>query len=135
MDNLDSQDSPRPKLGESHHFSPYNILCASPWDPRPNGILFRDFQMGVPKLSKLGFPRLWGPITSPIDLVLRWGLKQNCSTHWEFFNNMSHVTCAQVNLVNSRLLVVKNQIVNLTPDLFLAITCVSNVQMGHANPF
>jgi hypothetical protein len=23
----------------------------------------------------------------------------------------------------------------LTPDLSLAITCVSNVQMGHASPF
>jgi hypothetical protein len=30
--NTDSQDSPRPGLGGSHHLPPYNILCAWPWD-------------------------------------------------------------------------------------------------------
>jgi hypothetical protein len=28
--NMDLQDSPRPRLGGSHHLPPYNILCAWP---------------------------------------------------------------------------------------------------------
>jgi hypothetical protein len=48
---------------------------------------------------------------------------------------MWHANCTQRNRDDSRLLVVGNQIVNLIPDLFLAITCVLSVQMGHANPF
>jgi hypothetical protein len=42
MGNLDSQDSPRPRLGGSHHLSPHSILCASPRSPHPNGILSWD---------------------------------------------------------------------------------------------
>jgi hypothetical protein len=30
--NIDSQNSPRLGLGESHHLPLYNILCAWPWD-------------------------------------------------------------------------------------------------------
>jgi hypothetical protein len=35
--NLDSQDSPWPKLGGSHHLPPYSIPCASPRGPHPSG--------------------------------------------------------------------------------------------------
>jgi len=71
MGNLDSQASPWPGLGGSHHLPPYNIICASPQAPHPNGILSQDSQVGIPKLPKLGFSRLWGPITSRADLGLR----------------------------------------------------------------
>jgi len=72
--------------------------------------------VGVPKLSKFGFSQLWGPITLCVDLRLRWFLKQSCSPHWELSRNMSHTTYTHGNRINSWLLVVKSQIVNLTPD-------------------
>ncbi len=58
--NLDSQNSPRPKLGGSHHFSLYNIFYAFPQGPHPNDILSRNFQMGISKFPQLGLLRLWG---------------------------------------------------------------------------
>ncbi len=69
MGNLDSQDSPRPRLGGSHHLPPYSILCGCPWGPHPNGFLSRDSQVGVSKLPKLGFPRLQCPITSRANFI------------------------------------------------------------------
>jgi hypothetical protein len=115
--NSDTQDSPQPGLGGSHHLPPYSILCASPRGPHPNGFLSRDSQVGVSKLPQLGFLRLWGHIPSCADLRSQWGPKKSCNPHWEFFNDMSHVTCTQRNWVNSQLLVVESQIANLTPDL------------------
>jgi hypothetical protein len=55
--------------------------------------------------------------------------------HQELSNSMSHTTCTQGNQVDSRLFVVGSQIANLTLALLLAITCVSDVQMGDASPF
>jgi hypothetical protein len=110
--NSDSQDSPQPGLGGSHHLSPYSILCASPWGPHPNGILSRDSH-----LPKLGLLQLWEPITLHKNLGLRWGLKQSYSPCWELFNSMWHATCTQGNRVNSRLLVVGSQTTNLTLGL------------------
>jgi hypothetical protein len=51
------------------------------------------------------------------ELRLRRSLKQSCSSHQELSNDMSHTTWKQGNRVNSRLLMVGNQIANLTPDL------------------
>ncbi len=72
--------------------------------------------MRVPKFPQLGIPQLWRPITSHANLQLQWGLKQSCSPHQELFNGVLHVTCTQGNKVDSRLLMVRSQIVNLTPD-------------------
>ncbi len=47
--NMDTQDSPRPGLGGSHHLPPYSIFCTSPQGPHPNGFLSRDSQVGGPK--------------------------------------------------------------------------------------
>ncbi len=52
--NTDSQDSPRPGLGGSHHLLPYGILYVWPQDQHPNVILSLDSQVGVSKFSKLG---------------------------------------------------------------------------------
>ncbi len=57
--NTDSFDSPRPKLGGSHHLPPYIILCIAPQHPHPSGFQSRDSQGGVLKLSWFGLPRLW----------------------------------------------------------------------------
>jgi hypothetical protein len=70
--------------------------------------------MRVPKLSKLRLPQLWGPITLCADLWSKWGLKQSCSPCWELSNGMLHAIYTQGNWGNSRLLVVGNQIANLT---------------------
>jgi hypothetical protein len=115
--NLDSQNSPRPGLGGSHHLPPYNILYASPHGPHPNDFLSRDSQVGVPKLQKLGLPQLWGTITLRVNLQWRWGLKQSCNPHRELSNSMLQATYMQGNWVDSLLLVVESQIVNLTLDL------------------
>ncbi len=67
---LDSLDSPRPELGGRHHLPPYSILYGTPWGPHPNGLLSQDSQVGVPKLSWFGLPRLWAFITSCLYLRL-----------------------------------------------------------------
>ncbi len=59
-------------------------------------------------------PQLWGPIILHVDIWLRWGLNQSCSPRQELFNGMLHATCTQGNRVDSRLLVVGNQIANST---------------------
>jgi len=68
-------------------------------------------------LPKSRLLRLWNPITLCVDLRSRWGLKQSYSPHWELSNDMWHATCAQGNWVDSQLLVVGSQIVNLTSGL------------------
>ncbi len=56
--------------------SPYS----SPRRLHPNGTFSRDFQGGVPKLSRFGLPGLWASITPCSDLGLRRGRKQSCSS-------------------------------------------------------
>jgi hypothetical protein len=46
------QDTPRPRLGGSHHLPPYSILCATFRGLHSNGSFSRDSQVGVPKLSR-----------------------------------------------------------------------------------
>ncbi len=117
MGNSDSQDWPWPGLGGSHHLPLYNILYTSPWGPYPNGFLSRDSQVGVLKFSQLGFPRLWGPITSRVDLWLQWSCKKSYNPCRDLSNNMSHATCTQGNQVDFWLLVVGSQTANLIPNL------------------
>ncbi len=114
--NMNSQDSPRPKLGGSHHLPPYSILCASPWGQHPNVILSWDSQMRVPKFSKLGLLQLWRPITLYEDLWLRWGRKQSCSPRWKLSNGIWQAIFVQGNWGDSWFLVVESQIDNLIPD-------------------
>ncbi len=75
--NTDTQDSPWPGLGRSHHLPPYSIVCTSPRGPHSNGFLSRDSQMRVPKLPKLRLLRLWSPITLQVDLRSKCGLKKS----------------------------------------------------------
>ncbi len=76
----------------------------------------KTLKLGVPKFPKLGLSQLWRPITSCVDLQLRWGLKQGYIPHRDLFNGMWHVTYKSVNQGDSWLLVVGNQIGNLTPS-------------------
>jgi hypothetical protein len=103
--NTDTQDSPRPGLGGSHHLPPYSILYDSPRDPHPNGFSLP----GVPNSRPSGLSGLWSPITLRADLGLKCGLKQSCSSRRELSKGMSHVVWIQVFRVDSRLLVVGSQ--------------------------
>jgi hypothetical protein len=90
--------------------------------------------MGILKLPKLGLPKLWGPITLCADLGLRWGLKQSCSPHWEFFNDMPHATCTQGNRVDSKLLMVGSQTANMTLGFSFGHNLCFRCPNGHASP-
>jgi hypothetical protein len=105
---LNSLDSPRPRLGGSHHLSPYSILCVTLRHLHPNGFYSRDSQGGVSKLSRFGLPRLWELITPDSDLGLGWGLKQTCSSPQELFNGVSHSISTNRDRVDSWLFVVRS---------------------------
>jgi hypothetical protein len=112
---MDTQDSPRPGLGGSHHLPPYSILYRSPRRLHPNGFFSRDSQVGVPKLSQVGVPGLWELITPNCRVRSRRGLNQSCISPRELFNAMSHSRIGHRKEVDSRLLVVGSQTGNLTP--------------------
>jgi hypothetical protein len=118
--NLDSLDSPRPRLKGSHHLPPYSILCSSARRLHPNGSFSRDSQGEVPKLSRFGLLGLWTSITSRSELRLGQGLNQSCSSPWELSNAMSHSCCKSREEVDSRILVIGSQIASLTLDLSFA---------------
>jgi hypothetical protein len=108
-------DSPRPGLEGSHHLPPYSILSSSPLHLHPNGSFSRDSQSGILKLSWFGLLGLWTFITPHPKLGSGWGLNQSCSSPWELSNGVLQFTCTHWNRVDSRLLVVRSQIINLTP--------------------
>jgi len=69
-------------------------------------------------MSRFEFPRLCEFITFCSNLRLGWGLKKTCSFPWELSNGVSHFTRTHRGRVDSRLLVVGSQIVNLIIDPF-----------------
>jgi len=110
----------------------YYTLCLS---TKPtSSFLFRDSQVGVPKLPKLGLPQLWGPITLCADLRPRWGLKKSCSPHRTLFNGMWHATCTQGNRVDYWLLMVGSQIANLILNLFFGHNLCFRCPNGWCKP-
>jgi hypothetical protein len=98
----------------------------------PNGSCKPILDIYIPTL---GLPRIWGPITSCADLRLRWGLKQSYNPCREPFNGMSHTTCMQQNQVDSQLLVVESQIVNLIPGPSFGHNLCFKFPNGHASTF
>jgi len=72
---MDSQDSPRPRLGGSHHLPPYSILYDSPWGLHINDVFF-------PKLPswELAIPKIGTPITLDAHNFL---CKQNIEMRFE----------------------------------------------------
>jgi len=106
----------RPGLRGSHYLPPYIILCASPRHLHPNDFLSYNSQRRVSKLSRFGLLGLCEVITLCLDLWLGRGLKKTCSSPWELSNSVLHSTCMHRSWVDSWLLVVGSQTVNLTPD-------------------
>ncbi len=117
--NTDTQDSPWPGLGGSHHLPPYSILCSSRRRWHPNGYFSRDSHVGV-KLSRVGVPGLWTPISPDYRVWSQCGLKQSCSPRRELFNAVSHSQIGCWEEVDSRILVVGSQTASFTPGPSLA---------------
>jgi hypothetical protein len=67
------------------------------------------------KLSRVGVPGLWTPISPDLRVRSRRGLKQSCSPLRELFNSVLHSQIGCREEVDSRLLVVGSQIASLTP--------------------
>jgi hypothetical protein len=131
---MDTQNSPQPRLGRSHHLPPYNILCTSSRGPHPNDFLSWDSQVGVPKSPRLGLPWFWGAITFRAELGLRWDLKQSCSPCQERFNDMLHAISTHGNWVESWLLVITSQTANLTFDLSFGHNLCFKCPNGRCEP-
>jgi hypothetical protein len=112
---MDTQDSPQPKLGGSHHLPPYSILCSSPRRLHPNGYFSRDSRVGVPKSRQMGLLQLWSPITLRADLGLQCRLEQSCSSRRELSNAVLQSRIGHREEVDSRLFVVGSQTGNSTP--------------------
>jgi hypothetical protein len=103
--NTDTQDSPRPRLGGSHHLPPYSILCTSPRGPHPNGFSLSGLPNGSFEIAPTGTLATLEP----------HNFARSYSSRQELSNGMSHVVCKQVNRVDSRLFLVGSQTNNLTP--------------------
>ncbi len=54
MGNTDTQDSPRPELGGSHHLPPYSILYGWPRRLHPNDFSLLGFPSGSPEIAPNG---------------------------------------------------------------------------------
>jgi hypothetical protein len=114
--NTDTQDSPRPGLGGSHHLPPYSILCSSRRRWHPNGYFSRDSRVGVSKLSRVGVPGLWTSISPDCRVRSRRSLKQSCSPCRDLSSAVLHSQIGCREEVDSWLLVVGSQTASLTPD-------------------
>jgi hypothetical protein len=73
-----------------------------------------------PEIVPAELPELWTAITPDCRVQSRRGLNQNCNPRRDLFNVMSHSQIGCREEVDSRLLVVESQTVNLTPDLSFA---------------
>jgi hypothetical protein len=67
-----------------------------------------------PEIVPVGFPRLWELITPDCEVWSQQGLNQTCSPRRDPFNDVLHSQFGGQEEVDSRLLVVESQIVNLT---------------------
>jgi len=107
--------------------------------PTPKCHFVSRLPSGSPEILKIrtlasleAYKFVWKP---SIELQLKWVLKQIRSFCQELSNSMLHATCTQGNQNNSQLLMVKNQIDNLTPGPFFGHNLCFNTRMSHANPF
>jgi hypothetical protein len=95
--NTDSQDSPRPRFGGSHHLPPYSILYAWPHGQHSNVILSRDSQVGTPKTPEIGTLVTLEAHNSFCRPLIKMRYKKSYSPRRELFNDMWHVTFTQGN--------------------------------------
>jgi hypothetical protein len=127
--NLDSQDSPRPGLRGSHHPPSYSILCTSMWGFHPNDFLSQDSRNC----------QCWN--------LCNFGASSHCVKTFDWDEVWSKVvalvksfsTACRTPLARKEIWSILNfywlgvKLSNWLLALLLAITCVSDVQMGHAS--
>jgi hypothetical protein len=116
--HLDTQDSPRPGLGLSHHLTPYSILCVTPRysaEEAPEWHILLGLPKWSPEIVPTGLSELWTAITPDCGVGSRWGLNQSCSPRRDLFNAMWHSRIGHREDVDSWLLMVGSQTANLTP--------------------
>jgi hypothetical protein len=101
MGNTDTQDSPQPRLGGSHHLPLYIILWTSPRGPHPNGFSLPGLSRGSLEIPPTGTTPTLEPHNFVADLGLKCGPKQSCSSCQELSNSMWHVVRIQINRVDS----------------------------------
>jgi hypothetical protein len=95
---------------------PYGILCGWPWKLHSNGFSLLRLPNGSFEIAPNWTPATLEPHNFASRPRIPCGLKQSYSSHRELSNGMSHAPYSQVNRVDSRLFVVRNQIGSLTPD-------------------
>jgi hypothetical protein len=93
------------------------------------------FYPGTPPWdSQFGLLPLCEIITLCSYLRLGWGQKQTCSSCRELSNGMLHSIYTHRGQVDSRLLVVRSQIANLTPDLSFCHNLCCRCPNGSCKP-
>jgi hypothetical protein len=108
--HFDTQDSPWPELGGSHHI----VFFV----PRGRDYIQMALFLGTPKLDEIvpvGVLGLWELITPDCKVWSQRGLNQSCSFPWELSNAVLHSRIRCQEEVDSWLLVVGSQIAILTP--------------------
>jgi hypothetical protein len=116
--NLDYLTHHGPDSGEATTF-PHIVFSVS----HRQGYIQMALFPGTPKLESrncpetvpVGVPGLWKLVTPDCQVWLQRGLNQSCSPCEDLSNAMSHSQFGRREEVDSRLLVVKNQIASLTP--------------------
>ncbi len=73
---------------------------------------------GSPEIAKIKTFATLGPHNFVCKPPIEMSLKQSCSPRRELSNGMWHLTCTQGNRIDSRLLMVRSQVANLTFKLF-----------------
>jgi hypothetical protein len=89
---------------------------------------------GSPEIPTTMTPMTLGFMIMCVNFWLKWGLKKICNPCREFSNGMLHATYTQGNPGDSRLLVVENQIGNLTLDLFFGHNLCFRCPNGSCKP-
>jgi len=112
--NTDTQNSPRPGLGEATTFPLIVYSGLLHGAHIQMAFLSQDSRVGVPKSRPPGLLRLWSPIILRADLGSKCRLKQSCISRRELSNGMLHVICSQINRVDSQLFLVGSQTSSLT---------------------
>ncbi len=116
--HFDTQDSPWPELGGSHHLPPYSILYNAPRGLRPNALF-----PGTPKLESRNCPEivpvgvlgLWELITPDCRVRSQRGPNKSCSPRRDLSNDVLHSQFGGRKEVYSRLLMIGSQTGSLTP--------------------
>ncbi len=117
--NTDTQDSPRPGVGEATTF-PLIVYSAALHGGYIQMAIFprtpKWESRNCPEIVPVGVPELWELISPDCRVRSQRGLKQSCNPRRDLSNAVLHSQIGCRKEVDSRLLVVRSQTASLTPD-------------------